>query len=82
MILADRIDVEQLTAREAELVALMLSGTTSDRALAETMVVSEHTVHWHIGGVMRKLQVNNRTQLVAFAASNGRVEGGRWLPNQ
>ena len=52
-----------LTAREAEIVRLILEGRDGRRISAE-LFISGHTVKNHIHNIYRKLEVRNRIQLV------------------
>lgn len=61
-VLDDRLT--QLTPREREVLVLLASGA-SNNAIAATLVVSEATVKTHVRGVLRKLDVANRTEAVA-----------------
>jgi len=53
-----------LTPREREVLVLLASGA-SNNSIAATLVVSETTVKTHVRGVLRKLEVANRTEAVA-----------------
>lgn len=59
-----------LTQRESEVLQLLVAGM-SNRAIAGRLVVSEETVKSHVRGVLRKLQVSDRTQAVAIALREG-----------
>jgi len=59
-----------LTERELEVIALVASGL-SNREIAETFVISEKTVKTHIGHVLAKLELKDRTQLAIYALKNG-----------
>ncbi len=72
---------EQLTRREQELVACILRGLTTTAALAEALTLSEHTVHYYVTIVFRKMGVTSRTQLVLYAMRYGTVIDDRWTPN-
>jgi DNA-binding CsgD family transcriptional regulator len=52
-----------LTARERELVALLLAGLDT-RQLAARMFISRHTVNDHLKSVFAKLGINSRRELV------------------
>jgi ATP/maltotriose-dependent transcriptional regulator MalT len=62
----------ELTAREAEVMRLMVGGA-SNRAIAERLVVAEDTVKSHVKHILRKLGVANRSQAIARAAGTAPV---------
>lgn len=51
--------------REMEIIALVADGQTN-RAIAETLFLSERTVEGHIASVFNKLDVSSRTQIAAW----------------
>jgi len=53
----------ELTAREREVVAAVVTGRTNDE-IAEHLFISAFTVKTHVNRAMRKLQVSDRAQLV------------------
>jgi ATP/maltotriose-dependent transcriptional regulator MalT len=55
-----------ITAREREVLAMVAAGR-SDRAIAEALVLSEHTVHRHVANIMAKLGSASRSAAVAEA---------------
>jgi DNA-binding CsgD family transcriptional regulator len=55
-----------LTKRELEVVRHAARGMT-DRAIAETLVVSVRTVESHLAAAYRKLAINSRQELASFA---------------
>lgn len=55
-----------LTARELEVLRLVAAGKTN-RDIAATLVVSEHTVARHVQNIFGKLRVSSRTAATAFA---------------
>ena len=61
-----------LTAREAEVLALVAEGLTN-RQIAERLVLSQNTVIRHVANIFAKLEVNSRAAAVAVAAERGLV---------
>ena len=59
-----------LTERELEVVALVAQGR-SNREIADAFVISEKTVKTHIGHVLAKLGLKDRTQLAIYALKHG-----------
>lgn len=68
--LAERLDTENLTERERDVLQLMVSGS-STTALAQALQISEGTVKFHINHIFQKLGVNDRTQAVITALRRG-----------
>lgn len=65
---------ESLTEREREVLDLLVHGITTNRELAERLVVSENTVKYHLRNILDKLHLQNRAQVVAYAMRHGMVE--------
>lgn len=61
-----------LTAREKEVLALMVEGL-SNPDIAERMVVSQSTVKFHVSNVLSKLGASSRTEAVAAALQHNLV---------
>jgi DNA-binding CsgD family transcriptional regulator len=59
-----------LTAREREVAALVAAGM-ANRAIAESLVLSERTVETHVRNVLTKLGLANRTQVAGWAVRAG-----------
>lgn len=67
-------DPDALTQREQDVLELMVSGTTSNRELAESLGITENTVKFHVRNILDKLHLHNRAQVVAFALRNRLVD--------
>jgi DNA-binding NarL/FixJ family response regulator len=59
-----------LTRREQEVVRLVARGL-SNKEIAATLGLSEHTVHRHVGNILTKLNLPSRSAAVAHAAKLG-----------
>jgi non-specific serine/threonine protein kinase len=57
----------QLTTREREIAALIAKGD-SNRAIAESLVVSERTVESHVASILAKLDLRSRAEVAAHLA--------------
>lgn len=68
-------DVDQLTEREREIVALVGQGLSNDE-IAAKLVVSPATAKTHVSRSMIKLGVRDRAQLVVVAYESGLVTPG------
>ena len=64
--------VEQLTARELEILVLLASGASNPR-IAEDLVVSIDTVKKHVSHLLGKLGAANRTEAVTRARQLGLI---------
>jgi DNA-binding NarL/FixJ family response regulator len=62
----DRRDLHGLSPRECEVLRLVATGQ-SNREIATTLVLSEHTVARHMQNIFAKLGVSSRTAAGAFA---------------
>lgn len=65
--------VEQLTSKEREVLQKLGMGF-SNRQIAENLFISENTVKKHVGQVLSKLHLNDRTQAALFANETGLVQ--------
>lgn len=62
----------QLTKREME-VLREIAENKSNREIADTLYISEHTVKAHVKAIFRKLQIDDRTQAIMMAMKDGLV---------
>lgn len=67
---AEHPAISFLSVREMEILRLLASGKHNDEIAAE-LVISPFTVRNHISRLLRKLDVENRTQAAAFAVRHG-----------
>jgi len=56
-----------LTPREGEIAALLVQGFTN-RQIASELSISEHTVHRHVAGILKKLNLHSREQVASRLA--------------
>ncbi len=69
----DRATVPVLSARELQIVAGLARGLTN-RAIAEELYLSVHTVRNHIQRICRRLGASTRLEVVVIAAREGLVD--------
>jgi DNA-binding NarL/FixJ family response regulator len=65
-------DDSPLTSRETEVLRLVATGM-SNREIASTLVLSEHTVHRHVANILRKLSQSSRAAAATQAARAGLI---------
>jgi pimeloyl-ACP methyl ester carboxylesterase/DNA-binding CsgD family transcriptional regulator len=75
--LDDSVPVESngrspLTGRETEVLRLVAAGL-SNREIASSLVLSEHTVHRHVANILRKLTQSTRAAAAAHATRAGLI---------
>jgi DNA-binding NarL/FixJ family response regulator len=61
-----------LSRRETEVLRLVAAGL-SNREIASSLVLSEHTVHRHVANVLRKLAQSSRAAAAAQATRAGYI---------
>jgi DNA-binding NarL/FixJ family response regulator len=64
--------VEALSAREAEVLALMAQGL-ANKDIAGRLNISEHTVKFHVSSILAKLGATSRTEAVTRGLRDGMV---------
>jgi len=62
--------MEELTPREMEVLQLLADGLTN-RAIAQRLGISEHTVKFHVNAILGKLGAQSRTEAVVRATRLG-----------
>jgi DNA-binding NarL/FixJ family response regulator len=67
-------DPDALTAREREVLELMVEGITSNRRLAKRLDVSENTVKFHVRNILDKLRLHNRAEAIGYAMRHKMVD--------
>ncbi|MBY0402863.1 MAG: response regulator transcription factor [Cyanobacteria bacterium] len=60
----------QLTSREKEILIMVAQGQTN-QVIANQLFLSVKTIDSHVANLIKKLEVNNRSQLTAFAYEQG-----------
>ena len=72
-----RLEVEgrwaRLTKRERDVLTRVVQGETN-REIAEALCISEKTVEKHVGNVLKKLEVDSRTEAAVWAVDHDLVE--------
>ena len=64
--------VEELTPRELEVLALLAEGIPN-KTIARRLGISDHTVKFHVGSVLSKLDAASRTEAVRIGARRGLI---------
>nr|WP_249158957.1 helix-turn-helix transcriptional regulator [Bradyrhizobium jicamae] len=62
-----------LTPRELDVLALLAEGA-SNKMIARQLGISVHTVKFHVGSLLDKLDATGRTDAVAHAARRGVID--------
>ncbi len=61
-----------LTKRQREILEMVAAGL-SYKEVGAILHLSENTVKYHMGGIVRRLHQKNREQVIAYAISTGLV---------
>lgn len=75
-ILAERIGAPELTAREMDVLKLIVKGN-SNKDIAAALDITEGTVKWYVINILGKLGVRDRTQAATAAIARGIVHLGQ-----
>jgi len=68
-------EIESLTEREREVLALVARGR-SNQDIADELFISPHTAKTHVNRIMAKIGAHDRAQLVILAYEGGLVSAG------
>ncbi len=63
---------QPLTPREVEVLQMLADGL-GNKTIARRMGISEHTVKFHVGSILAKLNAGSRTEAVTLAARQGLI---------
>jgi DNA-binding NarL/FixJ family response regulator len=63
-------EMDELTLREREVLTLVAIGLTN-KAIAQRLSISDHTVKFHVASILAKLDAESRTEAVHVAARRG-----------
>ena len=68
--LADRVMRSSLTRRELEILEMIAKGLTN-KEIGRTLAISDNTVRNHVGSILEKLEVSDRTEAATTAIQRG-----------
>jgi DNA-binding NarL/FixJ family response regulator len=63
-------ETAELTARQLEILTLIAQGMTYEE-IGRTLCLSERTIRYHMGEIIQRLHLENRSQVIAYAARMG-----------
>ena len=63
-------NIERPSPRELEVLQLLAKGLTN-KAIAQSLFITERTVKFHVSSILSKLDANNRTEAVKIALEKG-----------
>jgi two-component system NarL family response regulator len=69
---ADDAGSKALTSRQVQILTLVAQGQTY-RQVAEAVGLTERTIKYHMGEILERLHLENRAQVIAYAAAMGFV---------
>ncbi|MBX3002207.1 MAG: response regulator transcription factor [Caldilineaceae bacterium] len=76
---APAISEEALTEREIEVIKLLAQGLANGE-IARQLVITERTVRSHVGSILSKLHLANRTQAALYALRQGLIPANQDPP--
>jgi two-component system NarL family response regulator len=63
-------ETAELTARQREILTLIVQGMTYEE-MGKTLCLSERTIRYHMKEIIQRLHLENRSQVIAYAARMG-----------
>jgi DNA-binding NarL/FixJ family response regulator len=63
-------ETADLTERQREILTLIVQGMTYEE-MGKTLCLSERTIRYHVGEIIQRLNLENRSQVIAYAARMG-----------
>jgi two-component system NarL family response regulator len=69
----EKLNRPALSPRELDILRLIVKGL-NNQEIADGLNITRGTVKWHVNIILRRLEVNDRTQAVVVAAQRGIVE--------
>jgi DNA-binding NarL/FixJ family response regulator len=63
---------EPLTPREIEVLSMLAEGA-GNKMIARRLGISEHTVKFHVGSILSKLDASSRTEAVTLGLRQGLI---------
>ncbi len=66
-------EMVDLTERQHEILTLIAQGMTYEE-MGKTLCLSERTIRYHVGEIIQRLHLENRSQVIAYAARMGLTE--------
>jgi DNA-binding NarL/FixJ family response regulator len=72
VVAAETAPAVDLTPREIEVLALLAEGLTN-KAVAQALTISDHTVKFHVNAILNKLDAQSRTDAVVRATRLGLI---------
>lgn len=69
---SDLDSIQTLTPREIEILQMLTRGL-SNKAIAQQLHISDHTVKFHVSSIFQKLNVSTRTEAVAVGVRLGLI---------
>jgi DNA-binding NarL/FixJ family response regulator len=73
-------ETADLTARQREILTLLAQGMTYEE-IGNTLCLSERTIRYHMGEIIQRLHLENRSQVIAYAARMG-LTGSHQKPTE